>query len=55
MGFTKADGDCGFCGKPMREHEQCPKCGYTECDKLVNGDHHLCTKNHATVKVLPKS
>jgi len=36
---------CGFCGKDQAAHIRCPDCGYSECDKIVHGDHHLCPKH----------
>ena len=40
------DDNCKVCGKPFSEHKTCPKCGYTDCDKMIHGDHYLCDKSN---------
>ena len=33
---------CEFCGEPYNNHTFCEDCGYTECDKIIHGDHRIC-------------
>lgn len=33
---------CSYCGDDLDNHIRCEHCGYTECDKEIHGDHHLC-------------
>lgn len=34
---------------------RCPECGYTEEDKRIHGDHHLCEKRQAMRKAKNES